>query len=81
MSYRQHYQPGWGLGAREYPPAQKGFELVKLAAIREEGYPQGVSAPCWFTCPDCQTKMPAFGETQVCGCGIHWTSRGYKMPA
>lgn len=52
------------------------MELVKLAAIREEGYPQGVTAPCWFHCP-CGERVPAFDGDQECKCGARYDSRGY----
>ena len=53
-------------------------ELVKIAAIREDGFPQGVTAPCWMTCPACNTRMPAFTTEQTCDCGTRWTPTGYN---
>ena len=50
---------------------------MKLAAIREPGYPVGQTAPCFFHCP-CGTKVPAFSGEQTCaGCGTRYTASGW----
>lgn len=51
-------------------------KIVKLAAVREEGYPVGVTAPCWFTCP-CGRRHKAFVDTIDCACGRRWNEHGY----
>ena len=52
----------------------------KLAAVREPGYPVGMTAPCWFTCP-CGATHRAFAENIDCPCGQRWTADGYRRPS
>lgn len=52
--------------------------LVKLAAVREEGHPVGVPAPCWFHCP-CGSRVPAFSGVQTCTCGTSYDGSGWLV--
>ena len=54
-------------------------KMVKLAAIREPGYPMGETAPCFFHCP-CGEKVPAFQPgIQTCSCGTQYARDGWVV--
>ena len=60
-------------------PSSATFGLMKLAMRRDEGYPQGVSAPCRLHCP-CGEKLLINFETEetlFCSCGVVYTYDGW----
>lgn len=53
--------------------------LMKVAMIRKEGYPVGVSAPVYLKCP-CGAKPDTNLDTEAdvtCVCGRLFTYNGY----
>lgn len=58
-----------------------GMELIKVAMIRQPGYPSGQPAPLFLKCP-CGAK-PATDvdkhEDVVCSCGQHYTYNGWLI--
>jgi len=55
----------------------------KKALRREQGYPVGVSAPCYIVC-DCGEKLPlpviaGMPMTYICACGVEYDGRGYVV--
>ncbi len=55
--------------------------LVKKAIIRDEGYPQGVSAPCHINC-ECGHRVPVgfadhHFEPSQCVCGMRYDEHGF----
>ena len=53
--------------------------VAKLAAVREPGHPIGSSAPCWFTCPMCKARMPAYDGDHTCACDATWSANGWRV--
>lgn len=51
---------------------------MKLAVIREAGYPVGQTAPCWLNCP-CGNRVPAYEGEQECECGVRYNASGWVI--
>jgi hypothetical protein len=52
------------------------LELVKVARIRQPGYPVGVPAPMYLNCP-CGAKPEAPDLVVECACGRVYDANGY----
>lgn len=52
--------------------------LVKVAAIREPGWPVGSPAPCYLNCP-CGARPRAYQGEVRCACGQLYTDDGYLI--
>jgi hypothetical protein len=55
-------------------------KLMKVAIRREDGYPMGVTAPCYLQCP-CGEKLPINFETKAdlecVGCDLEFAYNGW----
>ena len=56
--------------------------MIKVAMIREPGYPIGKPAPCYLNCPcGARPSTRHHGEHVACACGRVYTSLGYLVSA
>lgn len=53
-------------------------KIVKVAVIREAGYPMGEPAPCYIKCA-CGAKPPAYMGEFVCRCGVRYSADGWVL--
>jgi hypothetical protein len=52
--------------------------LLKLARIRADGYPVGVSAPMHLNCP-CGAKPAVSNDGAACSCGRQYDGAGWLV--
>jgi hypothetical protein len=52
-------------------------KITKVAVIRAEGYPIGVTAPVYLNCPCGARPQPSEYAEVVCKCGRRYTASGW----
>jgi len=54
--------------------------ITKIAIVREDGYPVGMTAPCWMYCT-CGDRLPALNGNQECPtCHVRYDGSGWVLP-